>query len=805
MSSELRQAARFLRRRPVFSGAIVLTVALAIAATTLAFAVVDGVLLEPLPYANADRLVVVWEHNVKRGQDRTSASPANFLTWREELKVFDALASVVQLSTTVLGQGEPERVGVMQASATYFDLVGARPLVGRLYGKADDVEGAAPVVVLSQGYWQRRFGADRGIVGRTLTVGGQPRTVIGVLPGRFDFQPQATFGSIGSRDVWLPPQFNASARRFSGRYLQVLGRLAPGVAVERAQQEASALAARLAEAFPDRQTGWDVNVVPLKRDLVGDARTTVLIVFGAVCFVLLIACANVANLLLTRATERQQEMAVRAAMGAGYRRLLRQLLVESLILSLLGGAAGLVLTRWGLNWLVTSTPDLPRLDAIRMTPSVVGFALLATLATALLFGLAPALHVAGADVGSWLRERGTAGRRGAHRIRGTLVVVQVALSLVLLIGAGLLIRSLANRLTVGVGFDVSRLLTAEIQLPASRYDRPEAQSRFFEQLVDRMAAAPGVRAASAIVFAPLAGKGSGTSFWPMDRPVPAADQQPVAEVRWVHRDFHRTVGIPLLAGRYFDDTDRRGVPLHVLINETGARQLWPGQSAVGKRIAMPWEDTLVAEVVGVVRDIRPDGPDVEPGIMLYWEHRQFRPFSQMTIVIRTTGDPTSVTPALRAAVRELDPQLPIYNIRTMADLFAGALARARFTTLSLGAFAFLALLLAAVGIYGVMAYATQQRAREIGIRIALGADRSAVTRMVVRQGMVLVALALTVGAVGAVTLSRVLRSLVFHVSTTDPPTFAAMAMLVSLGGLVACWLPARRATRVDPMVALRYE
>src|ERR687888_1186520 len=348
LSSELRQAGRFLRRRPVFSGAIVLTVALAIAATTLAFAVVDGVLLEPLPYAKPDRLVVVWEHNVKRGRDRNSASPANFLTWREELRSFDALASVVELSTTVLGQVEPERVGAMQASAAYFDLVGARPLVGRLYGNADDVDGAAPVVVLSQGYWRRRFGADPGIVGRTLTVGGQPRTVIGVLPARFDFQPEARFGSIGSRDVWLPPQFNAGARQFSGRYLQVLGRLAPGVTVERAQQEASALAARLVEAFPDRQTGWNINVVPLKRDLVGDARTTVLIVFGAVCFVLLIACGNVANLLLTRATERQQEMAVRAAMGADYRRLLRQLLLESLILSLVGGAAGLLVAQWGL-------------------------------------------------------------------------------------------------------------------------------------------------------------------------------------------------------------------------------------------------------------------------------------------------------------------------------------------------------------------------------------------------------------------------------------------------------------------------
>jgi putative ABC transport system permease protein len=749
----------------------------------------------------------VWEHNVKRSRDRNVTSPANFLTWREELTSFDALASVGEFSTTMLGRGDPERVGAMQASAAYFNLVGARPLVGRLYGEADDVEGAPPVVVLSEGYWQRRFGAEPGIVGQTVRVGAEPRTVIGVLPARFDFQPEASFGAIGSRDVWLPTRFPAGARQFSGRYLQVLGRLAPGVTVERAQQEASGLAARLVEAFPDRQTGWTINVVPLKRDLVGDAKVTILIVFGAVCFVLLIACANVANLLLTRATERQQEMAVRAAMGANHGRLLRQLLVESLILSLIGGAVGLLAAQWGLAWLVAARPDIPRLDGVHMDVSVVGFALLATLATAILFGLAPALHVARADVASWLRERGTAGggQRGGSRTRGALVVVQVALSLVLLIGSGLLIRSLANRVAVGVGFDVSRLLTAEIQLPGSRYDGPEAQSQFFEQLVDRMAAVPGVRAASAIVFAPLAGLGSATSFWPLDRPVPAAGEHPTADVRWVHRDFHRTLGIPLVAGRYFDATDRRDAPLRVVINETGARQVWPGESALGKRVAMPWGDTVVAEVIGVVGDIRHTGPDTEPRTMLYWEHRQFRPFSQMTMVIHTAGDAASVTPALRAAVREMDPELPIYNIRTMADLFGSALARARFTTLSLGAFALLALALAAVGIYGVIAYSTQQRAREIGIRIALGADSLGVTRMVVRQGMTLVALALALGAAGAVALSGVLRSLVFDVSTTDPATFAAMAIVLSLTGLVACWLPARRATRVDPMVALRTE
>jgi putative ABC transport system permease protein len=804
MRTEFCHAVRFLRRQPAFAVAIIVAVALAIAATTLVFAVVNAVLISPLRYAHSDRIVAVWEHQIVRDRDRNVVSPANFLTWRDQLHSFDALASIVEFSTTALGQGEPERVGAVSASAAYFDIVGARPLVGRLYDAHDDTRGTDPVVVLSEGYWRRRFGADPSVVGRTLNVAGASRTIVGVLPQRFDFRPDATFGGIGTRDVWVPPQFGATARQAGGRYLEVLGRLADGVTVTQAQEEASTLAARLAEAFPDRQTGWDISVVPLKRDVVGDARTILLIVFGAVCLVLLIACANVANLLMTRATERQQEMAVRSAMGAGRGRLLGQLLLESLILSVVGGAAGLAVAYGGLHWLVAAAPNIPRVDEIGVDPRVAGFALLTTLATALLFGLAPALHIVRGDVAASLKERGTIGRRGGRRIRAGLVIAQIALSLELLIGAGLLTRSLVNRIGVGVGFDVSNLLTATVQLPGSRYD-DDARAAFFERLVDRVSAMPGVRAASAITFAPLTGAGSATSFWPTDRPIPEAGRKPVADIRWVQRDYHRTLGIPLLAGRYFNETDRAGQPLHVLINQTGAEQLWPNESAVGKHIAMPWGDTLVAEVVGVVGDVRHGGPDFAPRPKLYWDHRQTAPFNDMTLVIRTVGPPTVVVPAVRTAVREMDPELPLYNVHTMADLFADALARAQFTTVSLGAFALLALILAAVGIYGVVAYSTQQRQREIGIRIALGADRGAVAVMVVRQAMVMVVAALVLGAAGAVGLARFLQSLVFDVSTTDPLTFTAMAALLGLTGLVACWLPARRAAGIDPLEAIRVE
>jgi putative ABC transport system permease protein len=804
MRTELRYAIRFLRRQPAFSGAIIVTVALAIAATTLVFAVVNGVLISPLRYAHAERLVAVWERQVARQRDRNVVSPANFLAWREQLSSFDALASLVEVSTTVLGHGEPERVGAVQASAAYFDIVGARPLVGRLYDEHDDADGAEPVVVLAEGYWRRRFGADPGVIGQPLNLAGASRTVVGVLPERSDFHPEAAFGAIGTRDVWVPPQFGADARQASGRYLEVLGRLASGATADQAQQEASLLAARFAQTFPDRQAGWDINVVPLKQDLVGDVRSTLLIVFGAVCLVLLIACANVANLLMTRATERQQEMAVRSAMGAQPRRLLRQLLLESLVLSLVGGAAGVLGAYAGVHWLASAAPNIPRLNEIDLDPRVAGFALLATLATALLFGLAPAIHVVRTDLVASLKERSTIGRRGARRLRGALAIAQIALSLELLIGAGLLTRSLANRIAVGVGFDPSNLLTATVQLPGRRYNEA-AQAQFFEQLVDRVSAMPGVRAASAVVFAPLSGAGSATSFWPLDRPVPQAGQLPVADIRWVQQNFHRTLGIPLVAGRFFDQTDRAGQPLHVLINRTGAEQLWPDESAIGKRIAMPWNDTLVAEVVGVVGDVRYAGPDVAPRAMLYWDHRQTRPFNEMTLVIRTAGPPLGLVPTVRTAVHEMDPELPLYNVRSMTDLFSDALARARFTTVSLGAFALLALLLAAVGIYGVVAYSTRQRQREIGIRIALGADGHSVTGMVVRQSMAMVAIALILGALGAIGLSRVLRSLVFDVSTTDPLTFATMATLLGLTGLVACWLPARRAARIDPLEAIRVE
>jgi predicted permease len=805
MRTDIKQAVRFLRRRPGLSVAVVLTVALALAAATTVFAVVDGVLLRPLPYSDSDGLVVVWEHNLVRGNERNVVSPANFLTWREEARSFADLAALVETSTRLIESGEAERVGVVTASASYFELVGARPLIGRFYTEAEDREGAEWRVVLSESYWRRRFGADPGVIGRTLSLGTSQATIVGVMPAAYDFPLAAQFAPVGTRDVWIPFRWGESAREQGGRFLQVLGRLEPAATEASAQREMSALAARLRDELPARQAGWDVNVVGLREQIVGDVRGTLWIAFGAVCFVLLIACANVANLLLTRATERQQEIAVRAALGARRSRLIRQLLLESLLLSVTGGVLGVIFAHWAVRAVIAAAPGLPRLEEIYLNPSVIGFAFLATLGAALLFGLAPALHAAGRDAVSALKDRGAgaASGLGAKRLRGALIVAQVALSLVLLIGAGLLVRSMLNRLAVGLGFEMGRLLTAEVEIPNEEYEG--RMSAFFEEIVSRAAALPGVDAASAITFAPLAGLGSATTVWVMDRPIPPPGQRLGADIRWVHRDYHRVLGIALRAGRLFDETDREDAPLRVVISEAAAKEFWPGENAVGKRLAMPWGDTLIADVIGVVGDIRHSGPDTPARGMVYWEHRQMRAFQNMTLMIRTAGPPAPLVGELRRVVRELDARVPLYNVRTMEELYALVLARSRFIMSTLGLFAGLALVLAAIGIYGVVAYATGQRTREIGIRMALGANRHGVIRLVLVQALGSIALAIGLGVAGAVGLTRFVQGLLFEVTATDAATFAGMALLLGTTALIACWLPARRASRIDPIDAIRAE
>lgn len=809
MTTDLRQSARFLTRRPALSLAVIVTVALAVSATTTVFAVVDGVLFEPLPYANPDRLVAIWETN-PTAENRNVVSPANFLTWRAELESFDAMSSILETGTTIIEDGVPERVGWIQASADYFEMVGAQSVVGRLYGDAEDQPGGGSVVVLSEGYWQRRFGGDPTVVGRTIQLGlrpgGAPFEVIGVLDDRFDFDVAvASFGGVRSHELWLPPQFGPEAREAGGRYLQVVARLTPDATINTARQEADALAARLAESFPDRQEGWGVRVVSLHEDLVGDVRSMLFVVFGAVCFVLLIACANVANLLVSRASEREQEMAVRSAMGAGRGRLLRQLLIESSILSVVGGLVGIGLAQWALVAFLQATPDLPRVEAIGLDGAVLAFAVAAVGFTAILFGLAPAVSLGRPGVAGGLGTRGSVATPGMSRLRGGLVVVQVALSLMLLVGAGLLVRSLVNRLDVGVGFDVADLLTTQIQLGGAGY-RAQDQALFFEELVERVEGLPGVRAASAVTGAPLTGAGSRTGFWRLDQPAPEAGEMPGADIRWVHRDYHTVMGISLRDGRLFQPSDDENAPLVVLVNETGAEQIWPGERAVGKQIAMPWNDTLVAEVVGVVGDVRHNGPDTDAYPMFYWEHRQFNAFNFMSLVVRTEAVPAAtIVAGLRRELSELDPGIPLSSVEGMDELFVDAIRRSRLAAISLGLFALVALLLAGIGVYGVVAHATARRSREIGIRIALGAERLSIMAMVLREGMARIGLAIALGTLGAMAMTGLLEGMVFDVSTTDPVTFVGTVTVLAFIGFAATWVPALRASGIDPVESIRAE
>jgi predicted permease len=566
------------------------------------------------------------------------------------------------------------------------------------------------------------------------------------------------------------------------------------------------LAAGLVTRFPERQAGWGITVRGLKEDLVGEVKTSLLLVFAAVGLVLLVAGANVADLQLTTTIARQQEIAVRAALGAGRGRLFRQLLLEGLCIAGAGGLVGLLLAQWAITGLVASAPGVPRLDAIGLDLGVVGFAALVTAGCALAFGLAPAAGLSQQSLSGWLAHRAATARAGAQVARRLLVGAQVAFSFILLVGAALLIRSMANRLGVDLGLRPEGVAVANLSLPGPRFPEAVDRERFYEELVGRVAGLPGVTVASAGSLVPMSGGGQATSFRPLDRPAPAPGEAPVADVRFVHHAYHEAMGIGLLQGRLLGAPDGAGAPTVVLINETGARRLWPGESAVGKRIEMEWGDTLDAEVVGVVRDVHLVGPDIPVDrVTLYWDYRQAGVPGAMSLVVKTASDPTSLLALIRSAARDQDPAIPLYGLGTMSGLLVEAVAKARFTTMAFGLFAALALLLATIGLYGVMASATQQRTREIGIRMALGASGRTVRGMILRDGLRVVGPAILIGAAVSAGLAGLLRSLVFGVSPTDPGTFVLVTALLAATAAAACWIPARRASSVDPVEAIRSE
>ncbi len=807
--ARIRRQLRSLARRPGFALTVILTLGLGIGATTAVFSLVDGVLLTPLPYESPDRLVMVWERNTVREIEQNVTSPANFLAWQEDAGSFDRLAAILQFGTTMVDAGEAERVGTVSVSWPFFDMLGVRPVLGRGFTESDgDPDAGAVPVVLSHGFWQRRFGGDPSAIGRTVGLNGEAAEIVGVLPPGFDFDHlEFRFGWHGPQEIWIPQRFPPGAETARGRYLQVVGKLAAGVSPDEANAEMNTLAARYAREFPDAQTGWDFDVVPLHAQVVQDVDRALLLVLAAVFMVLLIATVNVTNLQLARAFGRRREAAMRLAMGADRRRVVGEHLTESLTLALAGGALGIGLAVSGVAAVKALAPDVPRLGQVSIDWTVLGFALAVSALVGILAGVWPAVRAAAVPVTAALKEGGArAGTgRATQRSRSALVVVQLALSLVLLVGAGLLIRSFGALLDEGVGFPTENLLAAELSFGGTGYETPEERTAFVERLLERANALPGIERASGTVFAPLSGTGSATSFWPNDRPPPEAGQAPVADIRPVHRDYHGVMGIPIRQGRGFTTTDGPDAPLRVVVNQATVDALWPDADPIGQSISMPWGDTLVAEVIGVAGDVRINGPAVSPRPLLYWHRAQWTPFGGLTVVARTTWSPESVAPALRSLVRELDPALPLFNVRSIASDLGDAVSRTRFAMAVLVAFAALALLLAAIGIYGVISYSVGQRAHEFGVRMTFGATRRDVLRRVLGQGAVLAGIALVVGGATALAGIRLLQGLIFGVSPTDIVTLAVTATVLAAVALVAAWIPARRAASTDPMRALRTE
>jgi putative ABC transport system permease protein len=802
---DLRYAVRVLLRSPGFTSIAVAALAIGIGANTAIFSVVNTLLIQQLPYEDPGALAVVWEHNIPRDEKNNVVSPGNFIHWREMQQSFEDLAAVsgsvgLSFKVTLTGNGDPEDVGVQLASASLFTLLGVRPALGRPFTAEEDKPNSR-VAVISDRLWRRRYGADPGILRKPITISGNPYTVVGVMPPGFGYIDKTV-------EVWMPVGFSAESRTPRGRWLSVLGRLKPGVTFERAQQDMTRVHAELTRLFPDFNTGWTARVVPLKEELIGEARPALLVLLGAVAFVLLIACANVANLLLARATSRQRELAVRAALGAGRGALVRQLLVESLVLATAGGLAGLLLASWSLHLLRSVVADrLPvqRLEAVHIDGWVLAFTITASVVSGLLFGLLPALGASRTSLNDALKEGGRSGSTARrNRSRAAFVAVEVALALVLLVGAGLLVRSFVRLLDVNPGFDPARTLTMDVSLPSSRYREPPKRVQFFRTLFERIDALPGVESAGAISFLPLGGMGAATSFEVVGKPAPPAGQEPVADVRVVANDYFAALGIPLIKGRLFDEHDEADSKNRVIINDTMAAKYWPGEDAIGKRVKISWNDDREDEVIGVVGDVRHSDLETDPLPTTYWPYPRF-PYGAMTLAIRTRVEPTSVAGAVVGFIRRQDPELAVADIKTMEEVMSDSVAQRRLTMLMLAIFAGAALVLAAVGIYGVIAYSVTQRTQEIGIRMALGARHGDVLRMVVGQAMLMTVVGIVAGAAGAFLLTRLMKGLLFGVEPADPVTFLAVAGLLAGVAAAASYVPGRRATRVDPVIALRAE
>ncbi|MFY9528852.1 MAG: ABC transporter permease [Candidatus Acidiferrales bacterium] len=800
---DLRYGFRVLRKSPGFAAAAVIVLALGIGANTAIFSVVNAVLLRPLPLQDPERLVVVWHVPPAKsfpGITRFSVSPANYLDWQRQNRVFEQLAAFQDPSLNLTGKAQPEAVTVGTVTGEFFSVLRAGPILGHVFGSDEDQPGHNKVVVLSNAFWQSHFGSNTNALGQKLTLGDEIYTVIGVMPPKFRFPPRA--------QLWIPLGWTDKERAVRGEHnYEVTARLKPGVALQQAQAEMDTISSRLHQQYPVDDAGWGAVVVPFREQLVGDVRPALLVLLGAVAFVLLIACANVANLTLAKIFGRQKEIAIRTVLGASRGRVLRQVLSESLLLSLAGGALGLVLAQWGVSAIVANFSDeLPRFSEIGVDSGVLGFTLVISMLTGIIAGLAPAWRLTKTNLNEAMKQGlgKTDSDSGGNRMRSALVVSEVALSLVLLIGAGLMIRSLWMLRSVNPGFDPRNVLTMELAIPEAKYPKPYQQAGFYKQVVERVRALPGVESAGTVSSLPLMG-GSTQPFLIEGQPVlPMADQPEVA-VREISPGYLRSMRIPLLQGRELSDADTTEKPAVVLVSQSFAKRFWPHENPIGKRLTLTFSPERPREVVGVVGDVKQDGLDrVQPRETIYNATPQI-PQTFMTLVVRTNSPPNSLVSAVTNAVHQVDPDEPVLDVQTMEDVVNDSLFQQRFSMLLLAAFAGLALLLAAVGIYSVLAYAVRRRVREIGIRMALGAQMSDVLRMIVAEGMRPVLIGVAIGLAGAVALGRVVASLIYGVKPSDPGTFAAVSALLAAVAFAASVVPAYRATRVDPMKALREE
>jgi len=786
------------------SAIIVVLLALGIGANTTIFSVVNAALLRPLPYADPDRLVRLTEDSPNVPQ--MSISYPNFIDWRDQNKVFSGIAAMQFRTLNLTGKDEPERLAGRAVSAELFDVLGVKPALGRSFAPEEDRPGANPVCIVSNGLWQRRFGSDPGLVGEQITLNGASYTVIGVLPASYAYGTPT--------DVFVPIGLRADEMKERGSHpgIYAVARLKPGVTVETARAELIAMAERIGAQYGMK--GNSATLTSLSEAFVGDIRTTLLILLGAVGFVLAIASANVANLLLARAATRQKEMAIRSALGAGRLRIVRQLLTESLLLAIAGGFIGVLLALWGIDLLRSASADsLPSTAVIKLDGSVLFFALLVSLLTGIVFGLAPALAAMKTDLQDTLKEGGRSSTAGGRRswLRSTLVVTEVALSLVLLIGAGLLIKSFVRILDTDPGFKPQNLLTMQLALNAKK-DEGGKVLNFFNDLNGRIAGLPGVQSAAFSNGIPL-GQTADTSFAIVGRPKAEPGKQPQTMLYITSPDYLRAMGIRLVKGRFFTAQDMQRSPRVAVIDETFTRQQFPDQEALGQRIAGDGKDNPDAEIVGIVAHVKHFGLDaverVQPQLYLPFNQApdDMLPFlaPRMNIVIRTTADPLNLTAAVRRQVQALDPNQPVYNVSTMEQTLDQSLVTQRLSMMLLASLASLALILAAVGIYGVMSYTVTQRSHEIGIRMAIGALPRDVFKMVIARGMMLALIGVAFGLVGAFALTRLMATMLYGVEPTDPTTFVSIGILLTGVALVACYLPGRRATKVDPVVALRYE